>query len=132
MSENENLSAAIGVDTWAMKTLAFCLGSFFAGYNGFVAPTDFTPQFMFKVIAAVVIGGNRTFWGPILGLIALTLIDEALRGAAELVPLVWGVAIILTMLYLPEGLEGLARRLSPRAGAGRAMIKGGTADASRA
>ena len=140
MSENENLSSAIGVDTWAMKTLAFCLGSFFAGvagalfagYNGFVAPTDFTPQFMFKVIAAVVIGGNRTFWGPILGLVALTLIDEALRGAAGLVPLVWGVAIILTMLYLPEGLEGLARRALARAFARAPMIQGGTADASRA
>ncbi|MBE7183274.1 MAG: ABC transporter permease [Methylobacterium mesophilicum] len=119
MAENENLSMAVGVDVWALKTLAFCVGSFFAGvagalfaaYNGFVAPTDYTAQFMFKIIAAVIIGGNRTFWGPIIGLLVLTLMEQALRGAAQLVPLIWGMAIILTVLFIPGGLERLMQRL---------------------
>lgn len=119
MSENENLSSALGVDNWALKTLAFCIGSFFAGiagalfagYNGFVAPTDYTAQFMFKIIAAVIIGGNRTFWGPIIGLFVLSVMQEALSDADQLVPLIWGVTIILIVLFIPQGLEGLARRL---------------------
>jgi branched-subunit amino acid ABC-type transport system permease component len=128
MAQNENLSTALGLNTWGLKTLAFCIGSFFAGiagayfagYNGFVAPTDYTPQFMFKVIAAVIIGGNRTFWGPILGLIALTVMEEALRNTAQIIPLVWGTAIILTVLFMPQGIEGGVRRLlSRRPAAGR-------------
>lgn len=143
MSENENLSAAVGVNTWALKTLAFCVGSFFAGvagclfagYNGFVAPTDYTPQFMFKIIAAVIIGGNRTFWGPIVGLLALTVMEEALRGSAQLVPLIWGMTIILTVLYIPRGLEGLVQQAIMRWTGGErrsALKKGGAGAASSA
>lgn len=118
MSENENLSAALGLDGFRLKMLAFAIGSFFAGcagalfagYNGFVAPTDFTPQFMFKIIAAVVIGGHRSFWGPVLGLLVLTGIEEMLSDANQLVPLFWGMTIILTVLFIPAGLEGLAAR----------------------
>lgn len=142
MAENENLSSAIGVNIWAMKTLAFCVGSFFAGiagalfaaYNGFVAPTDYTAQFMFKVIAAVIIGGNRTFWGPVMGLVVLTAMEELLRGWAQLVPLIWGLTIILTVLFLPQGLEGLARRLLARrtGKSGEHAPRGEVADALRA
>ncbi|MEI4488742.1 ABC transporter permease [Frigidibacter sp. MR17.14] len=119
MAENENLSAALGIDALALKTLVFCISAFFAGcagalfagYNGFVAPTDFTAQVMFKIIAAVIIGGSRSFWGPVIGLVVLTVLEEALTGADQLVPLFWGLTIILTVLFIPSGLEGLARRL---------------------
>ncbi|MFB9985780.1 ABC transporter permease [Mesorhizobium kowhaii] len=119
VAENENLSMAIGLNTWGLKTLAFCIGSFFAGiagafyagYNGFVAPTDYTPQFMFKIIAAVIIGGNRTYWGPIAGLVILTVMEQGLRDSAQLIPLIWGTTIILAVLFVPQGLEGLVGRL---------------------
>lgn len=119
MAQNENLASAIGSHTWALKTLAFCAGSFFAGmagtlyagYNGIVAPTDFTSQYMFKIIAAVIIGGHRTFWGPVLGLLVLTVLEESLRGMAQWVPMAWGALLILTVLFIPRGLEGLVLRL---------------------
>lgn len=118
MSENENLSLAIGLNTWSLKTLAFCIGSaaagvagvFYAGYNGFVAPTDYTPQFMLKIIAAVIIGGNRTYWGPILGLVVLTVMEQILRDMSQLIPLIWGTTIVLTVLFMPDGLEGRITR----------------------
>lgn len=118
VAQNENLSEAVGVNTWAQKALAFCIGSFFAGiagalfagYNGFVAPTDYTTVFMFKIIAAVIIGGTRTFWGPILGLVVVTIIQESMRDADQFVPLIWGLIIIFTMLFLPRGLESLFLR----------------------
>ena len=141
MAENENLSSAVGINTWAMKTLVFCIGSFFAGcagalfagYNGFVAPTDYTSQFMFKIIAAVIIGGNRTFWGPVIGLIVLTGIEEALTDADQWVPMLWGMIIILTVLFLPGGLEGSVQRFLARLG-GQTPVGPGKerADASRA
>lgn len=142
MAGNENLAAAVGINGLALKMLAFCAGSFFAGcagalfaaWNGFVAPTDFTAQFMFKIIAAVIIGGSRTFWGPVIGLVVLTVIEEALTGANQLVPLFWGLIIIFTVLFIPSGLEGLARRILRRVTGGkspRTTYLGGN-DASRA
>ena len=124
VAANENLSQAVGINTWRYKALAFSLGSFFAGvagvffsnYNGFVAPTDYTTAFMFKIIAAVIIGGSRTFWGPLLGLVVLTIIQELLRDLYQIVPLIWGGIIIFTMLFMPQGLESFVLRVANRYG----------------
>ena len=69
---------------------------------------------MFKIIAAVIIGGSRTFWGPLLGLLVLTIIQELLRDLYQIVPLIWGSIIIFTMLFLPQGLESFVLRLANR------------------
>ena len=124
VAANENLSKAAGMNAWRYKALAFCLGSFFAGvagvffsnYNGFVAPTDYTTAFMFKIIAAVIVGGSRTFWGPLLGLVVLTIIQELLRDLYQIVPLIWGSIIIMTMLFMPQGLESFVMRVANRYG----------------
>lgn len=140
VAENENLSMAVGFNTWGLKTLAFCIGSFvagiagafYAGYNGFVAPTDYTAQFMFKIIAAVIIGGNRTYWGPIAGLLLLTIMEQALRDMAQLIPLIWGSTIVLTVLFMPQGLEGLIARILRKNPKPETKQDRGAADASRA
>lgn len=140
VAENENLSMALGLNTWGLKTLAFCIGSFFAGlagafyagYNGFVAPTDYTPQFMLKIIAAVVIGGNRTYWGPIAGLVVLTVMEQLLRNSAQLVPLIWGTTIILTVLFIPQGIEGVVSRFLSSPKRRLAQANGREIDAPRA
>ena len=93
--------------------MAFVIGSFFAGvagvlfanYNGFVTPTDYTAVFMFKIIASAIVGGTRTFAGPILGLLVLTILQEMFRDVYQIVPLIWGVFIIGIMLFMPHGLE---------------------------
>ncbi|QRM57033.1 ABC transporter permease [Sinorhizobium sp. BG8] len=140
VAENENLSMAVGLNTWGLKTLAFCIGSFaagiagafYAGYNGFVAPTDYTPQFMFKIIAAVIIGGNRTYWGPIVGLVALTVMEQLLRDTAQLIPLIWGTTIILTVLFMPRGLEGVIGQLLSHRPKSGLKNEQGAVNASRA
>ena len=140
VAENENLSMAVGLNTWGLKTLAFCIGSavagiagaFYAGYNGFVAPTDYTPQFMFKIIAAVIIGGSRTYWGPVAGLVLLTVMEQLLRDMSQLIPLIWGTTIILTVLFMPRGLEGLIGHLLAAGPKSATKAEQGVVDASRA
>jgi len=117
VAANDALSEAIGMNTWGYKAMAFAVGSFFAGvagvlfgnYNGFVAPTDYTTVFMFKIIASAIVGGTRTFAGPILGLIFLTIVQEIFRDVYQVVPLIWGVCIIGVMLFMPHGLESQLR-----------------------
>jgi branched-chain amino acid transport system permease protein len=113
VSTNDTLSESIGINAWGYKAAAFVIASFFAGiagvvfanYNGFVAPTDYTAVFMFKIIASAIIGGTRTFAGPIVGLLFLTILQEIFRDVYQIVPLIWGLCIIGILLFLPHGIE---------------------------
>jgi len=119
---NEQLSESLGMNTFAYRSLCFVIGSgiaglagvLFASFNGIVSPSDFSPVIMFKVVAAAIVGGTRTFWGPILGLALLTILEELFRGYADIVPLLWGVSVILTIRLLPGGVETLIERLRRR------------------
>jgi branched-chain amino acid transport system permease protein len=120
---NEQLSESLGMNTFGYRALAFVVGSaiaglagvLFASFNGIVSPSDFSPVIMFKVVAAAIVGGAVTFWGPILGLALLTLLEEVFRAYPDIVPLLWGISVIITIRLLPGGLETLAARLhTPR------------------
>ena len=107
VGEDEALSASIGIDAWALRALAFILGSFGAGlagglaasYNGIMSPSDVNAILMFKIVAACVIGGTTRFSGPILGLAFLTLIEEAFKSVPAFVPLIWGVLVIAAIFF---------------------------------
>lgn len=116
---NEQLSESVGINTWWYRSLAFVIGSaiaglgggLLAGFNGIVNPADFSPTFMFKIVAAAIVGGTQTFVGPILGLFYLTAIEEIFRSTAEFIPLFWGGSVIAIILFSNGGLEGLALHL---------------------
>ena len=99
--------------------LAFSLGSFFAGVSGVllahrlwaIEPHQFGFTTALYLLVWVVFGGSHTFWGPIWGVVALTFIAELLMPLAEWVPMIFGGIIIVTLIFQPDGLEGLPRRL---------------------
>ena len=114
----DRLAESVGVDTFRYRTLAFVIASFFAGiagglyghYVGAVNPTRFGVDQMVYVLVWAIVGGTATFHGPILGVVVLTVINEiVLRGLGldTVRPLIYGAILILTMLYLPDGLESL-------------------------
>jgi branched-chain amino acid transport system permease protein len=122
VGEDETLSASLGLDAWGLRATAFVLGSVGAGiaggllasYNGIVAPNDFGAALMFKIVASCIVGGTRRAWGPLLGLIFLTVIEETFRAMPVYVPLIWGGLVIVVTLYAPGGLESLAERVQRR------------------
>jgi len=68
---------------------------------------------MVFVLTWAIVGGTATFYGPILGCIALTVLNEiVLRGMGleQMRPLVYGAVLILSVLFLPKGLESLVER----------------------
>ncbi|SNB52657.1 amino acid/amide ABC transporter membrane protein 2, HAAT family [Arboricoccus pini] len=115
---NEDLSESIGINTQGFRILAFVVGAgiagvagvLFAAYNGIINPPDFGPGVMFKIVAAAIVGGTSTFYGPLLGLLCLTVLEEASRNQAELIPLLWGVTVVAVLLLSPGGLETLIDR----------------------
>lgn len=118
VGEDEVLASSLGIDAWALRALAFILGSFgagiagglFASYNGIVSPSDINAMLMFKVVAACVIGGTTRFSGPLLGLLFLTLIEEIFRFVPEFVPMIWGVFVIAAILLGQRADGGLKLR----------------------
>ncbi len=121
------LAQSVGVDVRRYKTSAFVIGSFFAAlagaflahYLGTINPAQFGLAVMLYLLVWVIVGGTRTFAGPVIGTVVLTLIDERLRtmGVDEYRPAIYGIILILTIKFLPLGLESLPERVrSWRAG----------------
>jgi branched-chain amino acid transport system permease protein len=116
---NETLSESVGINVTAHRTLAFVVGSgvaglagvLFASFNGTINPMDFSAVLMFKVVAAAIVGGTATFFGPLLGLLYLTALEEGLRTIPQWVPLLWGASVVIVLLLLPGGLESLFVRI---------------------
>jgi branched-chain amino acid transport system permease protein len=118
----DKLAESVGVDTRRYRTLAFVVASFFAGlsgallahYIGTVNPNRFDVEEMVFVLIWVIVGGTATFYGPILGVVVLTVINELILrqlGVDAARPLIYGGILIVTMLFLPNGLESLASKI---------------------
>lgn len=121
----DKLAQASGVNLRAYRTLAFAIASGFAGiagalqahYVGTVNPNSFDIEVMVFVLTWAIVGGTTTFYGPILGCVLLTVINEiVLRGMGfeQARPLIYGAIMILSILFLPNGLESIVQKILPR------------------
>ena len=113
------LAEAVGVDTWRYRSLAFAIGSFFVGiagalkvhYIGTVTPNQYGIGFMVFILIWLIVGGYKTFYGAIVGVVVLSIVDEILREFDVLRPAIYGAVLISFILYLPAGLESLPKKL---------------------
>ncbi|WP_339669560.1 branched-chain amino acid ABC transporter permease [uncultured Roseovarius sp.] len=130
----DKLAQASGVNLRAYRTLAFAIASGFAGiagalqahYVGTVNPNSFDIEVMVFVLTWAIVGGTTTFYGPILGCVLLTVINEiVLRGMGfeQARPLFYGAIMILSILFLPNGLESIVQKFIPRKSAAKSDRK---------
>ncbi|MFZ5862046.1 MAG: ABC transporter permease subunit [Nitrospirota bacterium] len=121
--DDELAAESMGVPTTRLKVLAFALGAAWAGVAGvcfaaryaFVSPESFTFFESVVVLAMVVLGGMCNVWGVAAGAVAIVLLPELLRGAADYRMLVFGAALVAMMAWRPEGLgrRAVVRRARP-------------------
>lgn len=112
--ENEIAAESMGINTTKYKVLAFSMGAFFAGVAGalfshyfYIAhPSSFTFMKSFDILTMVVLGGLGSLTGSITAAILLTFISAALAGVPELRMVIYSLALILLMIYRPQGLFG--------------------------
>src|SRR3546814_16271237 len=95
------------------------LATLYASHMVFIDPHQFaSPVLVITIILYVVVGGMGTVRGPVLGAALLYPLGEVLRGEfadqAGLHMVVFGLAIILIVLFAPSGLSGLIERLEDR------------------
>ncbi|QYX55780.1 branched-chain amino acid ABC transporter permease [Roseovarius sp. SCSIO 43702] len=121
----DKLAEASGVNLRAYRTLAFAIASGFAGlggallahYVGTINPNSFDLDLMVFVLTWAIVGGTGTFYGPILGCVTLTILNEVVLrelGFEQMRPLIYGAILILSILFLPNGLESLVQKLTRR------------------
>ncbi|MQA98050.1 MAG: ATP-binding cassette domain-containing protein [Streptosporangiales bacterium] len=114
--EDEGKAGVIGVHTTRYKILAFGASAFFIGMGGAVYAyyiTFLNPTGAFALLGAVTIvlsallGGRGTLWGPALGALIVTVAGELATvygGGANSRVLVFGAALLLVVMFLPQGL----------------------------
>lgn len=119
IESQESLAKSVGINNTKYKMLAFSIGSFFAGIAGAllahrlwaIEPQQFGFTTTLYLLVWVVFGGTHTFSGPILGVVALTFIGKLLQPLYEWVPMIYGTIIIMTLIFLPNGLESLPDKI---------------------
>jgi branched-chain amino acid transport system permease protein len=148
--DDEGKAAAIGVHTIRYKVLAYVLSSFFVGVAGGVYAyflTFLNPLGAFSILVSVTVvlsallGGRGTLYGPVLGAFVVQIAGEAATvysGGTQTRVLIFGLALVLVVLFLPAGLlptvQGWWRRHHPAAvtfldqaatlGSGRVKVRG--------
>lgn len=112
MREDEIACQAMGIDLVRNKLITFALGAFFAGIAGvilaaqttYINPDSFTLWESIMVLMAIVIGGTGSIPGAIGGAMLLKLLPEYFRPLAQYRMLIYGVAMILVIIFKSDGL----------------------------
>ena len=126
--EDEIAASAMGINTRNVKLLAFAMGASFGGLAGgmfsamqaFISPESFVLVESIMVVSVVVLGGMGNVWGVILGALLLSFVPEILRWTVQPLQeallgrqlvdpevirmLIFGLALVLVMLFRPAGL----------------------------
>ncbi|MCU1749163.1 high-affinity branched-chain amino acid ABC transporter permease LivM [Pseudomonas sp. 6D_7.1_Bac1] len=126
LREDEIACRAMGLNHVLVKLSAFTLGAstaglagvFFASYQGFVNPTSFSFFESALILAIVVLGGMGSTVGVVIAAFVLTVAPELLRSFAEYRVLLFGILMVLMMIWKPRGLIRISRTgVTPRKGA---------------
>jgi branched-chain amino acid transport system permease protein len=122
IAEAEMLAGCSGVNVMGYRLMNFAVaaglagmaGSVHAHYFRYISPDSFSFLQSIEIITFVVLGGVGTVVGPVLGAVVLTALPEVLRMSPGWDLIVYAIALMVVLLFLPDGLVGLRRLLRMR------------------
>jgi len=135
--EDEDAAASLGVNLLRYKTTAVVIsaalsalgGSFFVQFFRFIDPSlAFGVSISIEILLRPIVGGMGTIWGPFIGAVFLTPLGEATRSFVRTPPeflnsiegrsgvdeMLFGIILILVILYMPDGILGAVQRITQR------------------
>lgn len=118
LREDEIACRSLGLNRTVIKLSAFTIGASFAGFagaffsarQGFISPESFTFIESAIILAIVVLGGMGSQLGIILAAVAMTVLPELAREFQEYRMLMFGLMMVLMMIWRPQGLLPMKRR----------------------
>lgn len=116
--EDEILAMASGVNPLKYKTFAFMIGAliagsvgaFYAHYATLICPTEISAYMSIALLIILFLGGVGRMRGAILGAIIVTFLPELLRIAVTWRMVIYGVLLLVAIVYVPGGLDGLVTK----------------------
>ena len=120
IGENEEAAVHIGIDVTALKTIVFAVSAFFMGAAGAIMATRWTyidpkiafnPLFSFMPVLMAIFGGTEQLYGPVFGAALFAYLEEILiTKFPYYYMLLFGIILVVVILFLPSGLVGLIER----------------------
>ncbi len=118
MREDEIACQSMGIDLTSAKLSSFALGALWAGFVGvlfaakttYVNPASFTLWESVLILCVVVLGGMGSIPGVMLGALLMILLPEYLRAFSQYRMLIFGIALVLMMIFRPGGIIQKVRK----------------------
>ena len=130
IGNDELVAAHVGIHSARAKVALFVISGTVAAITGAVMAPRFTyiepsmafsPDLSFQVVIMALLGGVHRLWGPLVGVIPFTLLWEAISASFPTqTVLLLGVAFLLIVYFIPNGVVGLLEKLKRRGGGGHA------------
>lgn len=122
LRDNPIRAESLGINTRSYTLLSFAIGAVYAGIAGalfaslvqFIEPAPFTVGASIMMYLMVVVGGPGYFLGPLLGSAVGVILPEWLRFAQAWYLFVFGAAVVLLMIWLPDGLLSIPDRIKAK------------------
>jgi branched-chain amino acid transport system permease protein len=117
IEQDEAVASAVGINVIKNKILVFCIGCFFAGIAGslyahylrVIVPDSFGLFPSIYIVIYLMTGGRKSFVGPIVGAIVLTLIPQIFSRLVQFMPFIYVAALYIVLYLMPGGLVDLPR-----------------------
>lgn len=115
---NEKLAEAVGISTFRYKLLSFTVSCFLVGLAGALlaienGQLDYTVTnyfYSFYILIYLLIGGMATLSGPVVGAVGLYYLLDQIKSIGEFRYLIFGVVLIVVIIYFPRGIVGGAKQ----------------------
>lgn len=117
--DDEPAAKGCGVSTNKWKLMTLLIGNFFMGIGGaiyahmigFISPPNFTLTISLLIISIVLLGGSDNIIGVLVGAFILVLVPEKLRVITEYRVMLYGLLIVLILIFRPKGLIPFKERI---------------------
>ena len=116
-------ATTLGINVYRTKIIGFAVGSSFAALAGALYPLHynaisyaaFSANVELKIVIMAMLGGVQSVFGAIIGTFIVNALPELLRFMQGYINLLYGVILVLLMVFMPEGLAGLGNKLFSKA-----------------
>ena len=121
LAGNEDAAQSLGVNVARFKLIAFVISAVFASIGGsmlahyvtYISPEVFGLYMVILVFTMLFVGGISTTLGPLIGAVIITIFPEVLRQFHSARELLYGLVLLLILLFAPRGAYGLTRLIAP-------------------
>ena len=120
--DNEIAAQCLGVNIYRTKVIAFTLagalsglaGGLYAMHGGFISADIFTFDMSTTYIIIAMLGGINDSFGIVVGSLLVNMLPEWLRPLQKYIRLIYGIGVIMLMIYMPMGLAGLGTEIGKK------------------